>query len=125
MWACLLLKKNVYIFEQTVSSGSCQDLNARKIFKRGIHLKVLKTLYVRSLQPSLCKQRDSLLGLNVISLEPSAHCYYDPLLGFCPPFLYSSTFFHLYSSFKYFSGVKILIRARVNWSFKNIYIFCF
>ena len=32
------------------------------------HLKVLETLYVRSLQPSLCKQRDCLLGLNVISL---------------------------------------------------------
>ena len=32
------------------------------------HLKVLQTLYVRSLQPSLCKQRDCLLGLNVISL---------------------------------------------------------
>ena len=32
------------------------------------HLKVLETLYVRSLQPPLCKQRDCLLGLNVISL---------------------------------------------------------
>ena len=32
------------------------------------HLKVLETLYVRSFQPSLCKQRDCLLGLNVISL---------------------------------------------------------
>ena len=32
------------------------------------HLKVLETLYVRSLQPSLCKQRGCLLGLNVISL---------------------------------------------------------
>ena len=25
----------MYIFERQVSSGSCQDLNARKIFKRG------------------------------------------------------------------------------------------
>ena len=32
------------------------------------HLKVLETLYVRSLQPSLCLQRDCLLGLNVIGL---------------------------------------------------------
>ena len=32
------------------------------------HLKGLNTLYIRSLQPSLCKQRDCLLGLNVISL---------------------------------------------------------
>ena len=32
------------------------------------HLKVLETLYVRSLQPSLCKQRDCLLGLNVIGI---------------------------------------------------------
>ena len=32
------------------------------------HLKVLETLYVRSLQPSLCKQRVCLLGLNVIGL---------------------------------------------------------
>ena len=30
VWACLL-----YIIERPVSSGSCQDLNARKIFKRG------------------------------------------------------------------------------------------
>ena len=30
------------------------------------YLKVLETLYVRFLQPSLCKQRDCLLGLNVI-----------------------------------------------------------
>ena len=36
MWACLLFKKKrLYIFERPVSSGSCQDLNARKIFKRG------------------------------------------------------------------------------------------
>ena len=32
------------------------------------HLKVLETLYIRSLQPSLCKQRDHLLGLIVIDL---------------------------------------------------------
>ena len=32
------------------------------------HLKVLETLYIRSLQPSLSKQRDCLLGLNVIGL---------------------------------------------------------
>ena len=32
------------------------------------HLKLLETLYVRSHQPSLCKQRDFQLGLNVITL---------------------------------------------------------
>ena len=32
------------------------------------HLKVLETLYLQSFQPSLCKQRDCLLGLYVISL---------------------------------------------------------
>ena len=32
------------------------------------YLKVLETFYVRSFQPSLCKQRDCLLGLNVIGL---------------------------------------------------------
>ena len=32
------------------------------------HLKMLETLYVLSLQPSLCKQRDCLLGLNVNGL---------------------------------------------------------
>ena len=46
------------------------------------HLKVLETLYVRSLQPSLCKKSDRLLGFNVISLEPSAHRYYYPVLSF-------------------------------------------
>ena len=42
------------------------------------HLKVLETLHVRSLEPSLCKQRDCLLGLNVIGLYPSAHLSYFP-----------------------------------------------
>ena len=32
------------------------------------HLKMFETLYVRSLQPSLSKQKDCLLGLNIISL---------------------------------------------------------
>ena len=32
------------------------------------HLKVLETIYVRSFQPSLSKQRDCLLGLDVIGL---------------------------------------------------------
>ena len=52
------------------------------------HIKVLETLYVRSLQPSLCKQKDYLLGLNVISLWPSVHLYYYlHLIGFCFFFL--------------------------------------
>ena len=31
----IIKKKYLYIFERPVSSGSCQILNARKIFKRG------------------------------------------------------------------------------------------
>ena len=31
----IILEKNSYIFERTVSSGSCQDLNVRKIFLKG------------------------------------------------------------------------------------------
>ena len=30
-----IILKKLYIFERPVSSNSCQDLNARKIFKRG------------------------------------------------------------------------------------------
>ena len=64
------------------------------------HLKVSETLYVRSLQPSLCKQRDCLMGLNVIGLWPSVnHSYLPPLGFFLPPFLY---FFPLNSPFKIF-----------------------
>ena len=83
------------------------------------HLKVLKTLYVRSLQPSLCKQRDCLLGLNVISLYPSAHCYYYYLSwwvffgGEVLPFSLFLYFFSIYiSTFKYFPGVKIFDKTK-------------
>ena len=61
------------------------------------HLKVLETLYVRSLQSSLCKHRDCLLGLNVIGLWSSVHHSYLPPTCFFPsPFLY---FFPLHSPF--------------------------
>ena len=62
------------VAEHMVNSRECvTDFNvdrfsilcrSHSIFK----LKVLETLYVRSRQPSRCKQRDCLLGLNVISL---------------------------------------------------------
>ena len=52
------------------------------------HLKVLETLYIRSLQPSLCQKRDCLLGLNGIGLQPSAQTSYFPLF-----FLSSSPLF--------------------------------
>ena len=29
-----IILKKIFFFKRTVSSGSCQDLNARKIFKR-------------------------------------------------------------------------------------------
>ena len=62
------------IAEQMINSRECvADFNVDifSILSRShsiFHLKVLETLYVRSLQPSLGKQRDYLLGLNVISL---------------------------------------------------------
>ena len=59
------------ISEHMINSRECvADFNVDR-FSRShsfFHLKVLETLYVRSLQPSLCKQRDCLLGLNVITL---------------------------------------------------------
>ena len=57
-----------------INSGECvADFNIDRfsILSRSrsfYHLKVLETLYVRSLQPSLCEKRDCLLGLNVIGL---------------------------------------------------------
>ena len=62
------------IAEHMINSRECvADFNVDRfsILSRShsvFHLKVLETLYVRSLQSSLCKQRDCLLGLNVISL---------------------------------------------------------
>ena len=62
------------IVEHMINSRECvADFNDDRfsILSRShslVHLKVLGTLYVRSLQPSPCKQRDCLLGLNVISL---------------------------------------------------------
>ena len=62
------------IAERMINSRECvADFNVDRfsILSRShllFHLKVLETLYVWSLQPSLCKQRDCLLGLNVISL---------------------------------------------------------
>ena len=62
------------------------------------HLKVLETLYALYLQPFLCKQRDCLLGLNVISLLSSAHLSYSPPHFFFSFFL-SSSFSPLHSPF--------------------------
>ena len=62
------------IAEHMINSTECvADFNVDRfsILSRShsiFHLKVLETLYVRSLQPSFCKQSDCLLGLNVISL---------------------------------------------------------
>ena len=62
------------IVEHMINSRECvADFNVDRfsILSRShslFHLKMLETLYVRSLQPSLRKQRDCLLGLNVISL---------------------------------------------------------
>ena len=62
------------IAEHMINSRECvADFNVERfsILSRShspFHLKVLETFYVQSLQPSLCKQRDCLLGLNVISL---------------------------------------------------------
>ena len=62
------------IAEHMINRRECvADFNVNRfsILSRShsiFHLKVLETLYVRSLQPSLCKQRNCLLGLNVISL---------------------------------------------------------
>ena len=62
------------IAEHMINSRECFadfDVDQFSILSRShllCHFKVLETLYVRSLQPSLCKQRDCFLGLNVISL---------------------------------------------------------
>ena len=62
------------IAEHMINSRECAaDFNVDRfsILSRShslFHLKVLETVYVRYLQPSLCKQRDCLMGLNVISL---------------------------------------------------------
>ena len=80
------------------------------------HLKVLETLYIRSLQPSLCKQRDCLLGLNVISLWPSVHLYYSPPLLVCFSFFFLFSFPLLFSIT--FPPLNFLaLTAWQNWSF--------
>ena len=88
------------IAEHMINSRECvADFNVDRfsILSRShsiSHLKVLEGLYVRSLQPSFCKQRYCLLGLNVISLWPSVHlCFFPfflPLFSF--PLLFSITF---------------------------------
>ena len=127
------------IAEHMINSREC--VADFKILSRShsiFHLKVLETLYVRSLQPSLRKQKGCLLGLNVISFCPSVHLYYYPPLSvfflfflffyFSSPFLHSSTFFHYIPSLKKkISGVNSLIRARRNRSFTflTIYIYIY
>ena len=125
------------IAEHMINSRECVaefNVDRFSILSRShsiFHPKLLETLYVRSLQPSLCKQRDCLLELNVISLWPSVHLYYylplivffgyiflNIFLYFSSSFLHSSTFFPLHSPFKiFFSCVSSLIRARRNLSF--------
>ena len=63
----------IYIAEHTIDSReNVVDFNVDRFSILSVtfafHLKVLETVHVRSLQPSLCKQRGCLLGLNVISL---------------------------------------------------------
>ena len=113
------------IAEHMINSRECvADFNVDRFSILGrshllSHLKVLETLYVLSLQFTLCKHRDHLLGLNVISLKPSAHCHYYPLLVFFFPSLFSIPLrFSFYiPPFKYFSRVKILTKPVVQ---KNI-----
>ena len=88
------------IAEQMINSRECvADFNVYRfsILSRShsiFHLKVLETLYIRSIQPSLCKQRDCLLGLNVISLGTSVHlCYYLPFSVFFLPLSQFLNFF--------------------------------
>ena len=74
-----LLKATVIHLYQTAKQNRFYDIlllwsRSHWIF----HLKVLETLYIRSLQPSAHRNRDCLLGLNVISLWPSVHLYYYP-----------------------------------------------
>ena len=91
------------IADHMINSWECMaDFNVDRfsILSRShslYHLKMLETLYVRSLQPSLCKQRDCLLGLNVIGLLPSAHLSYFPSSFFF--FFLSSSFSPLHSPF--------------------------
>ena len=74
IWGQLANTSGSSIAEHMINSRECiADFNVDwfSILSRShslFHLKVLENLYVRSLQPSLCKQRDCLLGLNVISL---------------------------------------------------------
>ena len=75
------------IAEHMINSRECvADLNVDRFSIQSrshsiFHLKVLETLYFRSLQPFLRKQGDCLLGLNVISLCSSL--LLPPLSVFC------------------------------------------
>ena len=72
------------IADHTINNSECvADFNVDRfsILSRSYSL---YHLYVRSLQTSLCKQRDCLFGLNVIGLWPSAHLSYFSSLLFSP-----------------------------------------
>ena len=75
--------------------------------------------------PSLSKQRDCLLGLNVLSLWPFVHLYYYPPLSVffkyvSSPFLHSSTFFQYIHTYIYIY-IYIYIK-NINSTHNNIFL---
>ena len=99
-WINYILRKWISLMSQpTINSRECMaDFNVDRFsfLSRShslYHLKVLETLYARSLQPSFGKQRDCLLGLNVTGLKPSAHLSYFPPSFFSSPLLFSPLHF--------------------------------
>ena len=121
------------IAEHIINSRECvADFNVDRfsILSRShsiFHLKVLETLYVRYLQPSLCKQKDCLLELNVISLILVGFFFGGGLFCtfiFPPPFSIPLLFSTTFPLLKKISGVNSLIRSRRNRSF-TIYFYLF
>ena len=68
---------NIYgssVVEHLINNRDCASSNSADLFiilsrsHSDFHLKVLETIHILTHKPSLCKQRECLLGLNLITI---------------------------------------------------------
>ena len=70
------------IAERLINNHDCTSTYSVDLFTilsrspSDFHLKVLETIYISTHKPSLCKQRECLLGLNAITTFPSPSLFF-------------------------------------------------
>ena len=84
----------IYIAEHLINNRDCASSYSVDLLTilSGSHshfrLKILETIHILTHKPSLCKQRECLLGLNLITIEhsPPRHIFFLTLQSLIPLF---------------------------------------